>query len=178
MRPSTLKYAILSVLLALFSVGIFWYVTHRIGNLKESSALLGSGIAQERVQEESLKKTKALLSDVEGGGLETYVLGGDKAASFIGDIEDFARVTKFSTFEVGSVSVNQPPTTPLPSTMEELRLSGEGSGTWSSVMRFLALLESLPLPVSFSQVSLERTNADKGASLWNVAFVINVVKFK
>ena len=175
----TIKLLALPALGALLTGLLFGFLSYSIMRERGTVASLETKLASEKTKELSLKAARLLLADMGDGapGLGSYYLGAEGVAPFIEEIEGIGRKAGIETLLIHSVTL-QPLAAGSIASMEELRLAVQAEGDWGEAVRFLSMLESLPLPVSFSSVTLEKRQGESGMPAWGIATTIEVAKFK
>ncbi len=176
---ATTRLFVLPALAALGMVSVFGFMTYTIGEKKARISSLEASIAESRAREASFKATRALLESIgeTPPGIDGYFLQDSNAVQFIEQVEALARRAGVSPLKINSVM-----TQPLPSAgagdVEEIKLDAQTEGDWGEITRLLSMLESVPLPVSFQNLSLGRAREEGGIPIWSLSFIMTVAKLK
>lgn len=176
---ATTRLFILPALAAFGMISVFGFMTYTIGEKKAKISSLEASIAGSRAKEASFKATRALLESIgeTPPGIDGYFLQDSNTVQFIEQIEVLARRAGVSPLKINSVM-----TQPLPSAgagdVEEIKLDAQTEGDWGKTTRFLSMLESIPFPASFQNLSLGKAGEEKGVTVWSLSFIMTVAKLK
>ncbi len=101
----------------------------------------------------------------------------NSAVQFIEQVEALARRAGVSPLKINSVM-----TQPLPSAaagdVEEIKLDAQTEGDWGKIVKLLSMLESIPFPISFQNLSLGKAREEGGVPVWSLSFIMTVAKLK
>ena len=170
MSSSTRATVIISVLLATGSFvsfgGLLYLIETQskatsIGQFQYQEALAGTQKADSiaaAVQNTSRERVE----------LDRYFIGRENVVEFLEEIESFGIQTGASV-EVTSVELES-----LNESVEELKLVILTSGSWTSLVHLLLLLDSAPLLIEFDRISFESGSEGE----WSGFFDIRVAKLK
>jgi hypothetical protein len=128
---------------------------------------LSLALSREAYEGDRLRTTKNALSqsEAERNALTNLLIGSDGVVSFIERIEALGVAAGLD------VTVEEIALEPLPaSTLQNLTLRFDASGSWQQISHLLALVESLPVPLHFSSVRIETGGGE--APIWRGAFAI------
>ncbi len=165
----------IAALIAAMAVGgfVFMFVSvqglnRRAGELVGEFALKGSHEERERSIRNILTNTEA-----ERSRLSTeHVVKADGVVSFIEEVERLGTVAGVD-ISVDTIEVAQADN--ADGVFEPLLVRFRTTGTWQQVFHVLTLVESLPLPISYSNIRLESSGGGS-ASLWRGTFGVSVLK--
>lgn len=141
----------------------------------EQISRLVNDIERRAEEERLLVSSKALVAETAPlrEKLSNYFVAKDETVSFIGQLETLGRE---SGVAVAIASVEAAPHDSS-EVAENLRLSVTFAGAWQAVVRYLGLLESLPLEARVEQAALSRA-LTAGASEWRGDVTLLVLKEK
>lgn len=124
-----------------------------IKKTNERISVLQNQLDIEVRQDQRLRSMKQLLADLDGElkMIDTYFIAPDGVVGFLEEFESFARVSNAS-LEVSSVGVAGEAGLPF----ERLRVEFASQGSWTSLMRLVSLLETLPFGITIERSQLER----------------------
>lgn len=169
-----LSAALITVVAALAYSVLFVQVKKK----NERISTLINDIEQNAKQESVQNSTKQLLAETAPlrRKLAGYRIAKDEAASFIEMLETVGRsvgvLVTIESVEVAARTASPP--------AEDLRLAVRFEGHWQSVVRFLGLLELLPVEGRVEQALISRKSEGSGtrASLWRGDVTLLALKEK
>lgn len=171
------NHLLVAALLALAAATVYGVFFAQVKEKNEHISALTNAIAQSAEQEQRLLSVKALVFETAPlrEKLAGYRIAKDDAVSFITGLETLGRETNVS---VTIASVEVAPRTA--EGVENLRLVVRFEGSWSDVVRYLGLLELLPLEGRVEQALIARKSAgdEKNPSLWRGDATLLMLKEK
>ena len=128
----------------------FWRLLNAVSD--ESSYLRGD-IELQLKKNETIGALEQLVNDTEAERrqIDSYFVGADQTVDFVEYLESLASITGVS-FKIISLSVEQIKN----DFKDQIILRGEASGGWSSLMNFIALLETAPYRLNLADVAITR----------------------
>lgn len=146
------------------------YLMTRTAKAVQYIADVEGQIGNARSREQSMRSLRQLITDTEQERttLSQYSVGSDGAASLIELLERDARGLGIS-FAIGGVSVD-----PKEGPFDTLKVSMQASGSFSAVMRLLALIETIPYASTVEAITLQREENGQ----WGGTFSIGVLMRK
>lgn len=158
--------------LAMVSVYVFLFLGVKTKNEHISNLL--NEIESEATAENVQNSTKALVAETSAlrEKLKGYLVGKDDAVSFLELLEKMGGDAG-ATVAIDAVmkgGLDQPEA-------EELRIALVATGTWSSIIHYIGLLELLPLQVKVEQLVVTKTDK-QGEEPWRGDITLLVLKAK
>lgn len=152
------------------------YLYSRIEASQAYAAQIAGEISKQTQREQILALTRQSLADTKDqrAKLDALALPSDGAADFIDAVEQTAKGAGVS-IDIGSVSV-----TPKKGSFDALSLSVTAGGSFSSAIRFLKLVETLPYASTVSAIALNAVESaadEKGTTqkvVWKLTGTITV----
>jgi Tfp pilus assembly protein PilO len=176
MLPKTKKVAVVSVVVFLCIIALYAGLRYVIAREERAvhEQMTARGTVEDR--QRSLLQLSKALAETEGerAELASAVVSDEGVTEFLELVERIAREEGL-TINTTSVGVE-----PLPKStkFELLALSHEVKGSYTQVMRFVSLLETLPYQVTLQSVSLDRTVEADAPNLWRGTISIAATKIK
>lgn len=169
----------IALICGVVAVGICLYFLFVIQKKSISVATLSDELTQlEETRDERLTLKKTLhTTEGERDILSSYFIDSTNVVHFIETIESFAGPTA-TRLEITNVDVAKEKKT--------LSLSILATGQFSNVYHLIRMLETMPVEISFSRISLSRAGAGVEAPagtaknslpLWNAAIDIELISF-
>jgi hypothetical protein len=169
----TTQYLFSTIILFVLVTGIYVYLFHTIKKLGEHSATLFAEVTALEVQESEIGQLRKNVqaTDENLKQLTLHFINTGDIVPFLETVEGYGRtlhvVTKFD-----SVVVEKSP--------NRVTLSLSANGTFTDVYRFIALLESSPYELTFTNVNLQSTDGgtqDKklATGIWNAHITLSVL---
>lgn len=178
----TKKILVISFLLALLSISVFVFMFFVINSLNESSLKNSIEIEDGIKKDESLFLIKKDLEDnkVSLEKISSFIVKPDEVVDFIQTIENLALNNGLKS-EVKSVSFS-PFSEMNSSYLELIKVKVTVIGEWRNVLFFIKVLESHPLKIDMTNISLNKftdyTIGGKVVPQWLGDFEFTVVKLK
>ena len=195
MKNQTNTYLILAVLLAGGSIIGLWYFSEYIYGLTEKTTELREQVETQelKIKRDQLLSKSAQNTNVERQKLSSLFIQPNASIDFVSSLEKSASDLSllYSTNQIENIS----PDSLSSQGKELLKISMTISGKWSSVLRFLRYIETLPYVVKIERVdlvsgaSVESTdpttapaknvniNIDK-SNTWKLQISFSVIKIK
>lgn len=163
--------ALLAALGALAILGVYVFLFVEIKKTNEEVSTLQNQLDIEVRQDQRLRSMKQLLADLEEEltMIDTYFIAPDGVVDFLEELESFGRIANTSV-EVTSVGIeDEEGTASLP--YNRLRVEFVSEGSWTSLVRLVSLLETLPFGVTINRSQLERL---PNSTIWqgHISFIV------
>ena len=167
------KIFVVVLILNVVAISSYAYLFFDIKSKNEATSVLENVLngqvsreAELRLVGDSLKETEK-----ERALLNSYFVqkGKGGVADFVEVVEGLAGLSGVS-LDVNSILLKKKEEL---SVVEKMNLGLEAKGSWSEIIYFLGLLETLPYKISFNRVYVEKI---KDSSLWSGVFNIGVSK--
>jgi|GEM_PF-2798846 len=156
--------------------GIFFYFYRTIGSVNAHIGELTAQVTQNSKKEEQLRSLKALFADTasQRGAVDTYFIGQDGVVPFLERLETLGKETGVD-LEVSSVSVEK--SDAPQAVLEKVPLTLSIAGSFTAVMRFINLLEKIPIPGELTLARLDRAESGK-TFIWKASITGSFSKIK
>ncbi|MSU56239.1 MAG: hypothetical protein EXS51_02955 [Candidatus Taylorbacteria bacterium] len=165
---------VITLLLNLAAAGWYGFLFYEVKQKNERISNLVNEIEVRSAEENMQGSIKTLVAETEPlrEKLSNYFVGKEGAVTFIELLEQAGRDVGASV----TIEAVSPVELPSVSFAETLRFTIKATGTWSSVTRFLGLMEFLPYEAQIQQVVISRSAlAGEG---WRLDFTLRVLQEK
>lgn len=177
MKSKSKKYLFTAALFALAAAVLYSFLFLQIKQKNRHISALLHTIEQSATEEQRLVSLKMLVSETVSmrEKLGSYRVAKDDAVAFISELEALGREIGLA---VTTISVEVSPREGAHDGSENLRLVLRFEGGWGDVVRYLGLLELLPVEGSIEQALLTRKSTEDKASpsLWRGDATLVVLK--
>ena len=171
---ATKKIVILLILLSMAAYGAASILFLKIKRINENVSFLQNNIESDLNRQTVLQAVKTIVLDTEyeRSKLDTYIVGKQNVVDFITLVENTASHIKLP-LDVTSFNEIESPK----SSYTELSLKAATSGAWADVVRFLALVETLPYKNSIKEATFDKRKEGEKEK-WFTTIQVNTLKFK
>ncbi len=176
MKPhhATIRLLALAAVVFLVACGVYAFALYTVVRIQNTVGTLGDKVALETKEQSRLTAARSILasSASQRASLATYLLKRDDVASFIDELSRL-QAASGTSMDVRSVDAKKGG---VGKAAEELGLTVAVSGSWSQVMHFLSLIESLPYGVGITSIDfVNRSQSDpKKKAIWDGLFALSV----
>lgn len=171
MNRQTKQRLIILGLATLAVFGVYVFMLLKTTEYAGEASTLARSLREKRAQSETLVSQKRIVSDTAPARkeLERYFVASEGVVDFIERIEKIAKnigvALIFNTVEVPKEERVVP-------SLDRLVLRFSATGSWEQVMRFFALVESLPYALSVADARVEK----RSLLLWQAVVTITAYK--
>lgn len=154
MKNKTNTYLILAIVLAGGSVTGLWYFSEYVNGLTEKTSLLKEQVETQelKIRRDQILSKSAQNTNIERQQLASYFIKQNASIDFISSVENTASNLGLS---YNTNQIDNSTTENLSSQNKELlKISMTVSGKWSSVIKFLRYIETMPYSVKVEKVYL------------------------
>jgi Tfp pilus assembly protein PilO len=164
MNKRTITYTILSCAIFLWIFCSFIFILHSIGNLEKSALALMKTAAADRNKEAALFSDAAVASDAtrSSNQIENFFPTSATVASFV-ELVEKTGLANGVTVSISSISTSPTRMVPLLS----LSFNISATGSWSNLVAFTSVIESLPYDIVLTGVSFLKDGTDPKGN-WNL----------
>ncbi len=193
MNSKTTQLLIGLSLLALVAVAGYAYASSYVSSLNEKTTLLRNDIQYSELKRRQLDVLRRAVADTgdEKEKIASYFIASGGAVSFVSSLESMASRGGLA-YSTNSIETRSQPELDAQG-KELLHIVFSASGSWSSVMKLISLIETLPYSVNIEAVDLTAEGSAamqpevSGSStpaapsvgrIWKAAITFSVIKIK
>jgi Tfp pilus assembly protein PilO len=188
MRNKTNTYLILLIIIALSLVTAYAYLSVYISGLTDKTTEIKTDIESMRIKLAHTRKlnVSAEKTQDERKTVMSYFLNPDQVVDFVTNLESVAgnfgllyTINSIENIDFGT----------LPESNKELlKVSMSLSGSWSTILRFLAYIETMPYAVHIDKLDINSNSTGAPASVgtsskvsnstWSMSVIFSIIKNK
>jgi hypothetical protein len=168
--PHTLRLLIISLIAALVAVSLFSFLLFVIERGSREARELWAAVERGVLAEQQFLSQKILLQNTqkEREEIDRRFLAHNAIASFLERVEELGSIAE-ADVKVKSVNAE---TAGEGAVTETLLVSLEAVGRWEHVFHYLALLESMPLPITVVKSLMSVSGSSEEENVWRGSFDI------
>ncbi len=154
-------------------IGVLYIYMFYATNASVNQADLARDIVRVEMSDQSQSKSLSQLASSTAASrahLNSFFVPADDVVTFITSLESIGGESG-SSLSLASIDADSLDGKPA-GTIGTVRAHIDADGSWSSVMRALAIAENMPYAVSIDQVQLNASTGQNGRSTWNLSFDI------